>query len=150
MGSWLRVRKYKGSREGMYVTYSAEGSWGKKKSKQKENNVILTSQSPLPSQQGICGVVFSLKFLLLRTGQNDLQKWNWVWCLPLGRRMTDCVRLSVVSDSLRPVDCRPPSPCVHMDSPGKNTGVGSHSLLQGIFLTQGSNPGLQTLKIMMS
>ena len=28
------------------------------------------------------------------------------------------------------------------DSPGKNTGVGGHSLLQGIFLTQGLNPGL--------
>ena len=28
------------------------------------------------------------------------------------------------------------------DSPGKNTGVGSHSFLQGIFLTQGLNPGL--------
>ena len=26
-----------------------------------------------------------------------------------------------------------------MDSPGKNTGVGCHALLQGIFLTQGSN-----------
>ena len=26
-----------------------------------------------------------------------------------------------------------------MDSPGKNTGVGSHFLLQGIFPTQGSN-----------
>ena len=26
-----------------------------------------------------------------------------------------------------------------MDSPGKNTGVGCHCLLQGIFLTQGSN-----------
>ena len=26
------------------------------------------------------------------------------------------------------------------DSPGKNTGVGCHSLFQGIFLTQGSNP----------
>ena len=26
--------------------------------------------------------------------------------------------------------------------PGKNTGVGSHSLLQGIFPTQGSDPGL--------
>ena len=26
------------------------------------------------------------------------------------------------------------------DSPGKNTGVGCHFLLQGIFLTQGSNP----------
>ena len=29
-----------------------------------------------------------------------------------------------------------------MDSPGKNTGVGCHSLLQGIFPTQGLNPGL--------
>ena len=28
------------------------------------------------------------------------------------------------------------------DSPGQNTGVGSHSLLQGSFLTQGSNPSL--------
>ena len=28
------------------------------------------------------------------------------------------------------------------DSPGKNTGVDCHSLLQGIFLTQGLNPGL--------
>ena len=28
------------------------------------------------------------------------------------------------------------------NSPGQNTGVGSHSILQGIFPTQGSNPGL--------
>ena len=28
------------------------------------------------------------------------------------------------------------------DFPGKNTGVGYHFLLQGIFLTQGLNPGL--------
>ena len=28
------------------------------------------------------------------------------------------------------------------NSPGKNPGVGSHSLLQGIFLSQGLNPGL--------
>ena len=28
------------------------------------------------------------------------------------------------------------------DFPGKSTGVGCHFLLQGIFLTQGSNPGL--------
>ena len=31
---------------------------------------------------------------------------------------------------------------VHGDSPGKNTEVGCHALLQGIFPTQGSNPGL--------
>ena len=33
------------------------------------------------------------------------------------------------------------APCP-WDSPGKNTEVGCHSLLQGIFWTQGSNPGL--------
>ena len=41
-----------------------------------------------------------------------------------------------------PMDCRPPGSSVSGDSPGKNTGVGCHSLLQGIFPTQGSNPGL--------
>ena len=30
-------------------------------------------------------------------------------------------------------------------SPGKNTGVGCHAFLQGIFLTQGLNPGLSHL-----
>ena len=38
-----------------------------------------------------------------------------------------------------PVDCRPPGSSVHGDSPGRNTGVGSHALLQGILPTQGSN-----------
>ena len=32
-----------------------------------------------------------------------------------------------------PVDCSPPSSSVHGDSPGKNTGVGCHALLHGIF-----------------
>ena len=37
-----------------------------------------------------------------------------------------------------PVDCSlPGSSSVHEDSPSKNTGVGCHALLQGIFLTQG-------------
>ena len=40
------------------------------------------------------------------------------------------------------VDCSPPGSSVHGDSPGKNTGLGCHALLQGIFSTQGSNPGL--------
>ena len=41
-----------------------------------------------------------------------------------------------------PMDCRSPGSSVHRDSPDKNTGVGCHALLQGIFLTQGSKPGL--------
>ena len=36
----------------------------------------------------------------------------------------------------------PPGSSVHGASPGKNTGVGCHDFLQGIFPTQGSNPGL--------
>ena len=40
------------------------------------------------------------------------------------------------------MDRSPPISSVHGDSPGKNTGVDCHALLQGIFPTQGSNPGL--------
>ena len=36
------------------------------------------------------------------------------------------------------------------DSPSKNTGVGCHALLQGIFLTQGSNPCLLCLPALAS
>ena len=39
-----------------------------------------------------------------------------------------------------PMDCSPPGSSVHEDSPGKNTGVSCHALLQRIFPTQGSNP----------
>ena len=38
-----------------------------------------------------------------------------------------------------PTDCGPLDSSVHRDFPGKNTGVGCHALLQGIFPIQGSN-----------
>ena len=44
---------------------------------------------------------------------------------------------SVMSHSLWPHGL-----CSQLNSPGQNTGVGSLSLHQGIFPTQGSNPGL--------
>ena len=44
---------------------------------------------------------------------------------------------SVVSNSLQPHGLYSP-----WNSPGQNTGVGSLSLLQGIFPTEGLNPGL--------
>ena len=44
-----------------------------------------------------------------------------------------------------PMDYSLPGPSVHGDSPGKNTRVGCNALLQGTFLTQGSNPGLLCL-----
>ena len=43
------------------------------------------------------------------------------------------------------IDCSPPGFSIHGDSPGKNTGVGCHALLQGIFPTQILNPCLLCL-----
>ena len=55
-----------------------------------------------------------------------------------------CCMLCLVAHSCPalcdPMDCSPAGSSVH--TPGKNTGVGCHALLQGIFPTQGSNSGL--------
>ena len=56
--------------------------------------------------------------------------------------MRHCVLSRSVLSFEDPVDCSPPGSSVHGDSLGKNTGVGCHALLQGIFSTQGSNPDL--------
>ena len=60
-----------------------------------------------------------------------------------------CVCVCVLSRSVKScptlcdlMDCSLPGSSVHGDSPGKNTGVDCHALLQGIFPTQGSNPVL--------
>ena len=47
-----------------------------------------------------------------------------------------------MSDSLQPHGLQPTKLLYLWISPDKNIGVGSHSLLQGIFLTQGLNLGL--------
>ena len=44
-----------------------------------------------------------------------------------------------------PMDCSLLGSSVHGIFPGKNTRVGCHFLLQGIFLTEGSNPRLLSL-----
>ena len=49
---------------------------------------------------------------------------------------------SVEPDCLQPHGLQPTRLFCPWDFPGKDTGVGSHFLLQGIFLTQGLNPGL--------
>ena len=52
---------------------------------------------------------------------------------PCAKLLKSCPTLS------NPMDCSPPGSFVYGDSPGKNTGVGCHSLLQGTFPTQESN-----------
>ena len=54
-----------------------------------------------------------------------------------------CVSHSVMSSSLQPHGLQLARLFCPWDSPGKNTRVDCLSLLQGIFLTQGSNPGFQ-------
>ena len=61
-----------------------------------------------------------------------IDKFQYVLCLVAQSCLTLC----------DPMDCSPPGSSVHGDSPGKNTGVGCQALLQGVFPTQGSNPGL--------
>ena len=60
------------------------------------------------------------------------------------------VQCSAVSDSFDPMDWSPPGSSVQGDSPGKNTGVGCHALLQGFFPTQGSNPSLPHCRRILS
>ena len=81
--------------------------------------------------------------------------WTWVSCTAgksftiwanreaLGNRIIlgrgKSVSCSVLSDSLWPHGLQPTRLLCPWNSPGQNTGVGSHSLLQGIFPTQDSN-----------
>ena len=57
-------------------------------------------------------------------------------------RESENVSHSVMSDFLWPHRLQPTRLLCSWNSPGQNTGVGCHSLPQGIFLTQGSNPGI--------
>ena len=59
-------------------------------------------------------------------GEHSIPKWKSVSCW-------------VMSDSLWPQGLYPLRLLCPWDPPGKNTGMGSHSLLQGIFPTQGMN-----------
>ena len=56
----------------------------------------------------------------------------------------------VVFNSLQPHGLYPARLLCSWNSPDENTGVGIHFLLQGIFLTQGSNPGLPHCRQILS
>ena len=57
-----------------------------------------------------------------------------------------CVKMHLVPQSCPilcdPMECSPQGSSLHGDSPGNNTGVGCHALLQWILPTQGLNPAL--------
>ena len=67
--------------------------------------------------------------------------WGWSWM-----NVNECVlSYSVMSNSLQSHGLYPIRLLCPWNSPGKNTGVGCHFLLQGIFLSQGLNQCLLDL-----
>ena len=64
--------------------------------------------------------------------------WPELW-MPLSAEKLFSFSCSVVFDSLWPHGLQPARFLCPWDFPGKNPGVGCHVLLQGTFLTQGSN-----------
>ena len=85
--------------------------------------------------------------LIIKNTQNSTLKRNCFWPI----RYRTCLYWSVLSRVCcvpcamlgprlcGPVDCSLPWLLCPWDFPGKNTGVGGHFLLQGIFPPQGSN-----------
>ena len=97
---------------------------------------------PRPVESYIPRAGFRNLYLLSATDTcgTEPRKSPWIgtkrmssWCL---------VSLSVVSNSIDPMNCSPPWLLCTWDSAGKNTGVGGHFFLQGIFLSQRSTLGL--------
>ena len=62
--------------------------------------------------------------------------------LPGFQYKSESINHSAVSNSMQLHGLQATRLLCPWNSPGKNSGMGSHSLFQGIFPTQGSNPGL--------
>ena len=63
-------------------------------------------------------------------------------CFTFSHDAVLCLATQSCSTLCKSIDCSTPGFSFHGNSPGKNTGVGCHALLQGIFPTQRPNPGL--------
>ena len=92
---------------------------------------ILTAVASLVAECGLSGAQASV--VGTRT-----QLPHSVWDLP---SVCVCVCAQLCPTLCSPMDCSMPGSSVHWIS-RKNTRVGCHFLLQGIFLIQGSNPHL--------
>ena len=93
--------------------------------------------SSLAQFRSINSLVLSLYGSTITSIYHYQHHWKWKWSR------------SVMSDSLQPHGLQPARLLCPWDFPGNNTGVGCHFLLQGIFPTQGSNPGLPHCRQML-
>ena len=89
---------------------------------------------------------FTVCYNVLVLVQSKVIQWSLFWCTSIYMYICKRVNHSVMSDSLWLHGLSPTGLLCPWSSLGKNTRVGSHSLLQETFLTQGSNPGLLNLR----
>ena len=87
-----------------------------------------------------CTVVIKSNKRIMGSGTMNIGQVNIIW--DYYKRSEVKWSHSVVSDSLRPHGLQPTMLLCPQDFPGNSAGVDCHFLLQGIFPTQGSNPGL--------
>ena len=95
-------------------------------------SIYKTEANTLPKGGGVTNWDYEINKLIYIKQINEDLLCSTVLCLVAQSCLTLC----------DPMDCNSPGSSVHEDSPSKNTGVGCSALLQGIFPTQGSNPGL--------
>ena len=113
---------------------------------------LMSTESVMPSSRLIlCRPLLLLSpiFLSIRVFSSESAvplRWPEDWSFTLS--MSPCsecgcvLSCPVVSDFFRPHGLQPTRLLCPRDSPGRNTPVGCHALLQGIFPTQGSDPRL--------
>ena len=77
--------------------------------------------------------------LVVTKSQTQLRDWTELNC---GKDSLSSVVAQSCPTLCNSMDCCLPGSSVYGDSPGKNTGMDCHSLLQGIFPIQVLNPGL--------
>ena len=94
----------------------------------QDQNVTTTAQLHLPHMLG------KVILKIFKLGFNSMWNKNF-------QMYKNKVSRLVVSDSLWPHGLEPTRLLCPWNSPGKNSGVSCHFLLQGTFPTQGSNPG---------
>ena len=97
------------------------------------------SSARTDSHWGFCYPPWEIVSCVGRGEKVFLKFWFVQQLLLSAKSLQSCLTLC------NPLDSSSPGSFVHGVSLGKNTGLGCHALLQGIFPTQGSNPHLVCL-----
>ena len=115
-----------------------------------ENENLWTFKSICTPFESLAGLWNFLWHLIQNVPRSKLSKYIWVaWKNILEtilKHTSKSVSCSFMSNSLGLHGLEPSRLLCPWNSPSKNIGMGSHFLLQGIFLTWGSNPGLPHCK----